>query len=73
MALEEYEKLPPEEKEHFAVCAKCGETSIAAAWTKFCFTPPTIRTGRTFSIQARKSWIRHYRHLTLGLSTCNAG
>ena len=26
MRTEEYEKLPPEEKEHFAKCAECGET-----------------------------------------------
>jgi hypothetical protein len=25
MKLDEYEKLPPEEKEHFAKCAECGE------------------------------------------------
>ncbi len=25
MTLDEYEKLPSEEKEHFAMCAKCGE------------------------------------------------
>jgi hypothetical protein len=25
MTLDEYEKLPPEEKEHFAKCSECGE------------------------------------------------
>ena len=25
MTLDEYEKLPPEEQEHFARCEKCGE------------------------------------------------
>jgi hypothetical protein len=25
MTLDEYEQLPPEEKERFATCAKCGE------------------------------------------------
>jgi hypothetical protein len=25
MTLDEYEKLPPEEQEHFAKCQKCGE------------------------------------------------
>jgi hypothetical protein len=25
MTIDEYEQLPPEEKEHFAMCAKCGE------------------------------------------------
>ena len=25
MTADEYEKLPPEEKEHFAKCAECGE------------------------------------------------
>jgi hypothetical protein len=25
MTIEEYEQLPPEEKEHFAKCAKCCE------------------------------------------------
>ena len=25
MTLDEYDKLPPEEKEHFASCAECGE------------------------------------------------
>jgi len=25
MTLDEYEKLSPEEKEHFAMCSKCGE------------------------------------------------
>ena len=25
MTLDEYDNLPPEEKEHFAACAKCGE------------------------------------------------
>jgi hypothetical protein len=25
MTLDEYEKLPPEEQEHFAKCSKCGE------------------------------------------------
>jgi hypothetical protein len=25
MTLDEYKQLPPEEKEHFAACAKCGE------------------------------------------------
>jgi hypothetical protein len=25
MTLGEYEKLPPEEKEHFAKCTECGE------------------------------------------------
>jgi len=25
MTTDEYEELPPEEKEHFAKCAKCGE------------------------------------------------
>jgi hypothetical protein len=25
MTIEEYEQLPPEEKEHFAMCAKCCE------------------------------------------------
>jgi hypothetical protein len=25
MTLDEYEKLPPEEKEHFAKCSTCGE------------------------------------------------
>jgi Fe2+ or Zn2+ uptake regulation protein len=25
MTLDQYEKLPPEEKEHFAMCEECGE------------------------------------------------
>jgi hypothetical protein len=25
MTTHEYEKLPPKEKEHFAMCTKCGE------------------------------------------------
>jgi hypothetical protein len=25
MTLDEYEKLPPDEQEHFARCAECGE------------------------------------------------
>jgi uncharacterized OB-fold protein len=25
MTLDEYEQLPSEEKEHFAMCAECGE------------------------------------------------
>jgi hypothetical protein len=25
MTLDEYEQLPPEEKEHFAICTKCTE------------------------------------------------
>jgi hypothetical protein len=25
MTIDEYEKLPPEEKEHFAMCEECGE------------------------------------------------
>ena len=25
MTLDEYEKLPPEEQEHFATCSECGE------------------------------------------------
>jgi hypothetical protein len=25
MTADEYEQLPPEKKEHFAMCAKCGE------------------------------------------------
>jgi hypothetical protein len=25
MTLDQYEKLPPEEKEHFAICEECGE------------------------------------------------
>ena len=25
MTLDEYEKLPPEEKEHFATCSECGK------------------------------------------------
>ncbi len=54
MTTDEFEKLPPEEKEHFAECAECGECLIDEAWTKWCFTK-TTSTGRTFSIPARKS------------------
>jgi Fe2+ or Zn2+ uptake regulation protein len=25
MTLDQYEKLPPEKKEHFAMCEECGE------------------------------------------------
>jgi hypothetical protein len=49
MTIEEYEQLPPEEKEHFAMCGKMEKYLIGAAWTKCCFIP-TISTGPTFSI-----------------------
>jgi hypothetical protein len=32
-----------------------AKSLIDGAWTKSCFTPPTISTGLTFSIQAGKS------------------
>jgi len=54
MTADEYEQLPPEEKERFAKCSDVPKSLIGEAWTKCCFTAITS-TARTFSIPARKS------------------
>jgi len=55
MTADEYEQLPPEEKERFAKCSDVPKSLIGEAWTKCFSTTPTISTARTFSIPARKS------------------
>jgi hypothetical protein len=55
MTLNEYEQLRPEEKEHFAMCAKCCEIFDRRSLDEVLFHTDHKRTDRTFSIPARKS------------------
>jgi hypothetical protein len=47
MTADEYEKLPPDEKEHFAECAECGEMFDRRSLTKSCssITPSSIASA----------------------------
>jgi hypothetical protein len=55
MALEEYESFRPKKKSTSQFAQNAAKSLIGAAWTKFYFTLPIIRSGLIFSTLAGRS------------------